>query len=229
MNTTVGDLMTKDVLTVSPSATFKEVVGLINQRRVSALPVVTESGRLVGIVSEADLLLKEELPELAVHHLLESRTRRKERAKAEAEVASDVMTSPAISVTAEVLVADAARLMHHKSIKRLPVVGPLGDLIGIISRSDLLRVFLREDDEIATEIRDDVILRTMSIDPTELEVVVSEGVVILRGELDRKSDVRIVCSLIGALNGVVSVKSRLTYRYDDDRVPLKGIPVAAPR
>lgn len=216
MRITVGDLMTRGVVTVSPSATFKEMVGLIKGNRISALPVVDLRGRLVGIVSEADLLLKEELSELAVHHLLESRTRRQERAKAVADHAADVMTSPAISVTAEVGVADAARLMHKRGIKRLPVVGPLGELVGIISRSDLLRVFLRPDDEIASEIREELIIRTLWMDPTDLDIAVSGGVVTLRGQVDRLSDAQLLSSLASSVNGVVSVVNELRHRFDDE-------------
>ena len=229
MRTTVGDLMTKDVFTVTPVATFKEMVGLINERRVSALPVVEFSGELVGIVSETDLMFKEELPELSVHHLLESKTRRRERGKAAAEVAADVMSSPAISTRPDLSVADAARLMHEKGIKHLPVVGPTGRLVGIISRSDLLKVFLREDHEIEAEIRDDLIRKTMWMDPEGFELTVSDGVVALRGEVDRKSEVRILSSMIGAINGVVSVDNALTYRYEDERAGFHGLSLALHR
>ena len=150
MHSLVKDLMTTPVVTVAPEIPFKEIVACLAEHRVSAVPVVDDSRRVLGVVSEADLLLKEEFPEgPAGGRLFQGRRHRMDRAKAAGDTAVELMTAPAITIGPDATVAEAARLQHRHQIKRLPVVDPAGPLLGIVSRADLLKVFLRADAEIA--------------------------------------------------------------------------------
>jgi CBS-domain-containing membrane protein len=213
MNTTVSDVMTTDVVVVDRSARFKDVARLMAHHRVSAIPVVEDGGRLVGIVSEADLLLKETGG--ADIRRFERGGRHRERTKAEAVSASELMTSPVVSIGPDASVRDAARVMHRERVKRLPVIDAAGVVIGIVSRRDLLKVFLRSDDEIVSEIRDEVLRRSLWMDPNQLDVMARGGVVFLRGEVERASLVPILVGIVRAVDGVVDVVSDLTSAFDD--------------
>jgi CBS-domain-containing membrane protein len=218
MKRVVEDVMTRTVVVVREQAPFKEVVRLMDEYRVSALPVVDATARLVGIVSEGDLLLKEgQASEDGVddRHVLPSRRRRTERAKSEATVAADLMTSPVVTVAARTSLPDAARLMHRHAIKRLPVVSSDGFLEGIVSRADLLKVFLRTDEEIRREVAEDVVQRTMWIEPDTVRVQVADGVVQLQGELEQKSLVPVLADMVRRVEGVVDVQNQLTFDVDD--------------
>jgi CBS domain-containing protein len=217
VKTTVADLMTTDVLWVDETASFKQIVELIEQHRISALPVVDDQRRVIGVVSEADLLLKEDRTDLEEHHVFESRRRREERGKAGGTSAKKLMSSPAVTIGPEANVRDAAKLMHDRRVKRLPVVDGNGRLVGVISRSDVLRVFLRSDDEIRHEIVEDVIHHTMLLDAPTLVISVADGVVTATGEVDRKSDAQILTRLSAAVAGVVAVESHIRYRFDDEK------------
>jgi CBS domain-containing protein len=215
MKPTVSHVMTRGVVTVDALAPFKEVVRLMQEHRVSALPVVDTDGVLVGIVSEGDLILKED-PELGGGgHLFESRRHAKDRSKAAGKSAYELMSTPVISVAPDASLGEAARKMHRAEVKRLPVVDAHGHLVGIVSRADLLRVFLREDAEIALEIRDDVIRRTLWIDPDTIRIVVREGVVTMQGQIERRSLLPILERLVASIEGVVAVDDRLSYAVDD--------------
>jgi CBS domain-containing protein len=208
--------MTQDVVTVGEETPFKELVEVMADTKISALPVVDADGRVVGVVSEADLMLRQEFPEGPPEgQLFEGRRRRQARAKAAGTTAVEVMTSPAIIVGPDASIAEAARLLHRHRIKRLPVVDPAGPLLGIVSRADLLKVFVRADAEIAAEVRQQVLRRTVCIDPDTVAVEVRDGVVTLSGELERSSLTRVVVSLVRGLDGVVDVVDRLTYELDD--------------
>jgi CBS-domain-containing membrane protein len=208
--------MTTDVCTVDLETPFKRVAQLLAERRVSALPVLDGDGRVVGVVSEADLLLKEEFPEgPAGGGLFEGRRRRAARAKAAGDTAAELMTSPAVTVGPDAAVAEAARLLHRHGVKRLPVVDPAGPLLGIVSRADLLKVFLRPDDEIAADVRQDVLARSLWVDPDGIGVDVRDGVVTLTGQLELRSQVTIAVSLVHALDGVVDVVDELDFEVDD--------------
>ena len=217
MKTTVAELMTTEVLSVHETAGFKQMVELIEQHRISALPVVDAHRRVLGVVSEADLLLKEGQLDLQRHHVFESHRRREEREKASGTAARELMSSPAVTIGSEASIRDAAKLMHDRGIKRLPVVDGEGKLVGIISRSDVLRVFLRSDAEIRREIVDDVIQRIMFLDAPTLVIDVADGLVTATGEVDRKSDAQILTRLSAGVPGVVGVASHLRYRYDDEK------------
>jgi CBS-domain-containing membrane protein len=214
---TVADLMTEKVVSIAGATPFKEIVALIREHRVSALPVVDESGRVVGIVSEADLLLKEEQGELGERRLLESSRRHAERRKAAALTAAHLMTAPAVTIKPTATVAAAATLMHGQKVKRLPVVDEEGRLVGIVSRSDLLKVFLRRDEEIEREVLHDLALLVLWLEPSKLNVKSRGGVVTLAGEVPRLTDARFLAKLALELDGVVGVVDELTYRIDDTR------------
>ncbi|HZC99633.1 MAG TPA: CBS domain-containing protein [Actinomycetes bacterium] len=215
----VRDVMTQDVVTITEQEPFVEIVRLMAVHKVSALPVVDGAGRVVGIVSEADLLRKEEYQdEQNGQHLLEGRRRRAARAKAAGRTAGELMSVPVVTIRAEATVPTAAKLLAQHGIKRLPVVDETGRLVGVVSRADLLRLFLRPDEEIRREILDEVLLQSMWIDPSTVTVAVHDGIVTLAGRLERKSLVPMVVHLTRRVPGVVDVIGRLTFELDDDRL-----------
>jgi len=216
MKRTVSDVMTRTVVTVSAFAPFKDIVRRMQDYRVSAVPVVDEDDIVLGIVSEGDLILKEDADLEGKPRFLDGARRRQDRSKAGGRIALELMTAPAITIGPDAALGEAARLMHRHAVKRLPVVDPHGGLIlGIVSRSDLLKVFLRGDAEIAQEIREDVIRRTLWIDPNTIHVVVRDGVVTMEGQLERRSLLPIVERLVLSTEGVVAFESRLSYPPDD--------------
>lgn len=220
----VEDVMTRTVVVVTDSSPFKDVVRKMQEYRVSAVPVVDDAGRLVGIVSEGDLILKED-PELEGEpRFLEGREHRAAREKHAGLVAGQLMTVPVVTVTPEASLGEAARLMHRHQVKRLPVVGPDGGVLGIVSRADLLKVFLREDAEIAREVREDVIRRTLWIEPSTIRVMVRHGVVSMEGQIERRSLIPVLTGLVQSVEGVVGVEDRLTY-LEDDTVPSHELPL----
>jgi CBS domain-containing protein len=224
MSWTVASVMTRDVVTVAPSATFKEVAGRLHERGVSAVPVVDAGNRVVGIVSEADLLLKEERPASPPGgHLLDPHG---EAARARARNAAALMTSPAVTLGSDATLTEAARLMHRRHVKRLPVVDAVGVLVGIVSRGDLLTAFLRSDESIAVEVRDGVVAGTLAIEPDGLEIGVGDGVVRLDGEVETRSLARILVRLVAAVEGVVGVDDRLRWRLDDTGIRPEMPPLA---
>ncbi len=207
--------MTTRVHVASPFAPFKMLVRLIEENRVSAIPIVDQLGVPIGIVSETDLLLKERRLELeSSHDLLHVQKRRNERAKAAGMVASEVMTSPAMTIPSDTSLSEAARLMQEKNVRRLVVVDPFGRISGIVSRSDLLQVFLRTDEELREEIAGELIPAVLLSPDDAVGVEVSWNVATLTGEVDRKSDAEILTRLTKELDGVVGVVNNLSYRWD---------------
>jgi CBS domain-containing protein len=214
---TVADLMTRETVTVTPGTPFKEVVQALEAHHISAVPVVAD-GEIVGIVSEADLLPKEERMVRRFGPLLEGPKHRRSRVKAEGATAAEVMTTSVVAVSPQASVAEAARLMDRHTVKRLPVVEG-GRLVGIVSRADLLRVFLIDDEEVRRRIVDGIVTGFPLLEPNDVDVTVSAGVVSLRGRLERRTDVDILERLVAAMEPVVRVDNALTYQLDD-RKPL---------
>lgn len=213
---TVRDVMTEDVAVVRPSTPFKEVARMLADRGVSAVPVVDENDRLAGVVSEADLLYKEEYgKEEARFRLLASPDERTARSKATADVAGQLMTSPAVTISPDASLVAAAKLMDQRRVKRLPVLDAGGRLIGIVSRADLIKTFLRDDDEIREEVIRDVFMRVLWAEPEKFEVTVDDGVVTVSGELQLRSSTVIAVRLTRKVDGVVDVIDKLTYVIDD--------------
>ncbi|MDQ6855737.1 MAG: CBS domain-containing protein [Candidatus Dormibacteraeota bacterium] len=207
--------MTRDVVTVLPTATFHEMTGLMNEKGISALPVVDHQGVLLGIVSEADLLLKESPPRARRHRLREGRRQAELRRKAEAVDAAGALTTPVVSIGSGASMAAAVRLLQARGIKRLVVMGVDNRLVGIVSRHDLLAGFSRSDDEIRTDIVDGVIPRWLLVDPVHVHVEVRGGVVRLDGTVERRSDAELLPHLVRGLDGVVDVDSTLEFSFDD--------------
>ncbi len=210
----VSDVMTQTVAAVGRGAGFKEIVRLLEQWKVSALPVLEGESRVVGIVSEADLLPKEELRDSEPDRSV--RFGRVELAKARAVTAGELMTSPAVTVHADATLAEAARIMVHAHVKRLPVVDDHGMLQGIVSRADLLKVFLREDEEIAEEVRREVIASLFPSPLSPIQVTVRDGVVKVSGRAKDIALIPTAARMVRAVEGVVDVEFDLT---DPHRTP----------
>ncbi|WP_042365677.1 CBS domain-containing protein [Streptacidiphilus neutrinimicus] len=205
----VSDVMTQTVVSVGQDALFKEIVALMDQWQVSALPVTAGEGRVVGVVSEADLLPKEEFRD-AEPSRPEQLRRLGDMAKAGAVSAAELMTSPAVTVHADATLAQAAREMARHHVKRLPVVDRWGVLAGIVSRADLLKVFLRPDEEIAEEVRREVVAYLFGGDAPSVVVHVTGGVVTLTGQLSDPTLVPVATRLARAVEGVVDVEWEVT-------------------
>jgi CBS domain-containing protein len=216
MHSLVKDLMTTQVVTVGPETPFKEIVARLAEHRVSALPVVDDHGRVLGVVSEADLLLKEEFPDPDQDiPLFWTKRRRLERDKAAATTARDLMSIAVVSIAPEATAAEAARRMHTAKVKRLPVLGQGGRLVGIISRSDLLKVFNRPDQALRREILDEVIVGEFMMDPDRFFIQVHEGVAVLEGRVERRSLLPPLVRAVRGVEGVVQVEDRLAWDLDD--------------
>ena len=216
MHSLVKDLMTTQVLTVAPETPFKRIVARLAEHRVTALPVVDDQGWVLGVVSEADLLLKEEFPDPDQDiPLFWTRRRRMERAKAAASTAADLMTVDVVSISGDASVPEAARSMHTAKVKRLPVMDERGRLVGIISRADLLKVFSRPDEDIRREILDQVIVGELMLDPSRFFIQVHDGVVTLEGRVERLSVLPWVVRAVRGVEGVVRVENRLASDIND--------------
>ncbi|MGB2569948.1 CBS domain-containing protein [Micromonospora citrea] len=222
----VQDVMTTQVAAVREGTAYREIVDLLTGRHVTAVPVVDGARRVLGVVSEADLLHKVEL--LGQPHerrIFPSRHDREARAKAGATLAVDLMTAPPVCVSPDTTVTEAARIMDRRQVKRLPVTDDLGRLVGIVTRGDLLRVHLRPDADIRRDVVGDVLHRVLGVADDTVEVTVHGGVVTLTGQLDRWSSVHLALRLTARVSGVVEVVDALGYAIDD--APLGALRVAA--
>ena len=205
----VSDVMTRRVVAVGRAAPFKEIARTLEQWNVSAMPVLEGEGRVIGVVSEADLLPKEEFRD-SDPGLYEQRGRLSEAAKAGAVTAEELMSTPAVTVHPGVTLSQAARIMAVRHVKRLPVVDDEGMLQGIVSRADLLKVFLRPDEEIEEEVRRTVVSYLFPAFSHAIHVNVREGVVTLRGNIRDTSLISFAVRLVRAVEGVVDVEPQLT-------------------
>ncbi|HWO61063.1 MAG TPA: CBS domain-containing protein [Umezawaea sp.] len=213
----VDQVMTRDVVTVRMATPFKELVELLDAKGFGALPVVDGENRPIGVVSGADLLAKEEFlggtaPSPA---LLAGKARRDRWRKAHGVLASEVMTSPVVTVAPEASVSAAARQLARSGVRRLFVVDPTGALVGVVARRDLLGLFLRDDEELRADVLRHVLHGVLLADPATFEVAVEGGVVSVRGRLERRSETELAVRLIRAMPGVVDVVPGLTYGWDD--------------
>jgi CBS domain-containing protein len=209
----VEDVMTREVWTVRSETSLKEAAEILAQRHVSGLPVVDAEDHVVGVLSEGDILFKErglqqkrglldrwlDLPLPDITSKLEART------------AGEAMSAPAVTIGRKRPLTEAANTMIEEGVNRLPVVDAEGKLIGVISRADLVRAFVRSDDEIAREIEEDVIRRTLWIAPESIEVTVVHGEVRLTGEVETKADAELIPAFVQRVPGVVSVLSKLRW------------------
>ncbi|KAA9153482.1 CBS domain-containing protein [Amycolatopsis acidicola] len=199
--------MTRDVHTVPPEAEFKDIARLLARERISAVPVVAGDGTVLGVVSEADLLPKQQRAP--------GRHARRWRHKAEASLARDLMTSPARTVDIGAPLAEVVRQLLDAGVRRLFVLDD-GKLAGVLARRDVVGVFLRGDEELAAEIEDEVFHRALLADPGRYSITVVNGDVTLLGRLERKSAVRAAGELSALIPGVLSVCNRLDYVWDDE-------------
>ncbi len=208
----VRHVMTSPVVTVREDTPVKEVAEVLLRHRISGVPVVSAAGELVGIVTEADLLYKE-LPEPAGRWPF--RQDPADARKRGGLTARDLMTRPVRTVEEDAPLREAARLMAQWRVNRLPVVRE-GRLVGIVSRADVIKALARDDTELERAVRESL-LRDLWVDPATVQVRVEEGVVHLEGTVDRWSDKELVERWVAGIDGVVSVRSALTYRVDDRR------------
>lgn len=214
-HSTISEVMTRDVVTVRPDTPFKEITSVLSTHGISAVPVADARGAPMGLVSEADLLRKQVDQPDKYGEQAAPPGQPKERAKARAENAAGLMTTPVVTAHADWPVAQAARTMDRHRVRRLLVVDETDRIIGIVSRSDLLRVFLRPDEEIREEIRDDVLEGMLRLGGTEVQVQVHDGVVTLRGEVENRSTAEIAERLAKGVDGVVTVRPMIDYTVDD--------------
>lgn len=218
-NNLVRDVMTSDVVSVREHAPFKEIVDTLATRRVSAVPVVDADEKVLGVVSESDLLAKVVTggdPRIRVGrgHAEKAEGRR----KSHAETARELMHTPAVTVRPEASVVHAARIAAIEHVRRLPVVDAAGRLVGIVTRSDLLRVFLRDDREIREHI-ETLFAEQFCIDTSALDIAVRDGVVTLTGQVERRGLIRPLLDAVRTTAGVVGVHDDLHYRFDDTFTP----------
>ncbi|RDI34298.1 CBS domain-containing protein [Lentzea flaviverrucosa] len=217
---TVSSLMTREVISADIDSSFKELVQLLEGNKISALPVL-DGGYPVGVVSEADLVPKEEFRGGTedAPGLFGGRAARHRWEQAAGLTAKDVMTSPVRSISPDATASAAARELAEAGVRRLFVMDGDGALVGVLSRRDLLKLYLREDDELRTTIRDEIFGRTLWVDPDTVDVEVTDGVVALQGRLERQSEIDIADHLVRALPGVVDVQNRLRPEWNDTTLP----------
>ncbi len=211
----VGELMTSAVVCVRPDVSFKEIARLLAEHDITSVPVLDDQDRPLGVVSEADLLRHEATVEDPAGLLPAPSLTDRDRARSLATTAQGLMSSPAVCARPEWTVVEAARLMDRRGCKRLVVVDEAGRRIGVVSRSDLLRVFLRHDPAIREEIRHDVLVKILGLSVDEIDVQVHEGQVTLAGTLEHRSVATALAGLCRGVDGVVSVTENLRYRSDD--------------
>ena len=215
----VQDVMTREVLTIGVEASIRDVARVLVEHGISGLPVCDVERHVLGVVSEADILFKEHDPETSVRpRRLGRRTKAgaAAAAKARARTAGEAMTTPALTVSPYRSVAEAARLMTEHGVNRLPVVNH-EQLVGIVTRADLVRAFTRTDAEIETEISEELVERMLWLDPGIVEVAVERGHVTLGGRLPTRSDAEVLVRLAARVPGVVSVESGVSWAVDDTR------------
>jgi CBS domain-containing protein len=210
MGSTVADVMTRRVVAVREAASFKEMVVKMRDSRVSALPVIDGAGRVIGVVSEADMLNKE--ADLAAGPgTLASLLRFSDREKAAGVTAAELMTRPPVTIGPGAPVAEAARLMRDRRVKRLPVISGTGHLVGILSRADVLRVFARPDADIRREAGEEVIAQTFLADAPSIAATVHDGIVTLIGRAETSQIGHDLAEAIRHIDGVVAVRDELNY------------------
>ena len=230
---TVRDIMTHPVQSVRPETPLKEVARLLIDRRISGLPVVDDGGKVLGVVSEGDLLMKNQ-DHGAVHHrplariFGESEETRRVLAKVEARTAGDAMTTPAITIDAGRPVNAAATLMVEHKVNRLPVTED-GRLAGIVTRADVVRTFVRSDEDLAEAIREEVLVRALWMDPAGFTVEVVDGIATVTGRVRRRSTAAMIEPMIEMLPGIIAVSTDVKWSEDDSTIDAPGPDYFSPK
>lgn len=217
----VRDVMTREVVSVNEDAAYKEIVAALALIRASAVPVIDASGRVLGVVSESDLVARVITGAVSGERLPGKHGERRDiRRKSGADTAGTLMTAPPVTIRPNASIVEAARTAAKAHVRRVPVVDDQGVLVGIVARSDLLKVYLRDDDEISEHITKEVLTSRFCTDPASIEVTVHDGVVTLAGQLERRMQIAPLVEATRAVAGVVSVHDKLTYRVDDKTFPV---------
>jgi CBS domain-containing protein len=224
----VRDLMTNAVITVPPEMPLKEVGTILSQCGISGVPVVDEGGRVVGIVSEGDILFKERGPSerKRMFAWLSQALGTDDQLKRGARTAAQAMTAPAKTIAPWRPASAAAAQMLDEGVNRLPVVDDDGGLVGIVTRADLVRAFVRSDAEIKREIREEVLERALLLEtPAAVTVTVEEGKVSLDGTLRRRTDAELAADLVTRVPGVVGVDSSIEWQEDNRKQHSPPLPL----
>ena len=217
MSATVRDVMTTGVIAVRGDTSFKEMAAMLGSSRVSGFPVIDRAGKVLGVVSETDMLIKE--ADRASHPEVFGGLRRsRDLQKAAGVTAAELMTSPPVTIGPEEPVQHAAFLMYDRAVERLPVVDEAGHLVGIVSQVDVLSIFSRPDEEIRREVTDLVTQPNFLIDPEDLEVTVEDGIVTLYGRPLTGQIGRDVIEAVRHIEGIVAVRDQLGPANEDDRL-----------
>jgi CBS domain-containing protein len=221
MNSTVKDVMSTHVIAVRQNASYKDMAAMLHEQRVSAFPVLDDHNKVIGVVSESDLLTKEAL-EGTVPGMAQSMMSQREHARASAVTAAELMTKPPVTIGPDASVTQAARLMYSRRVKRLPVTSDDGTLIGIVTRADVLSVYSRPDADIQHEIIQDLIVGKFLCDPARFTVAVTDGIVTVEGAPETTLAGRGIIEGARHVEGAVAVRDRLTYPHDTPTAPTGG-------
>jgi CBS-domain-containing membrane protein len=215
--TTVADVMTTDVVSVGPDTGFDDVARALGEHHVRVVPVLDGAGHVLGVVSEADLMgtMEQGDPEVPERRGWHLPTRR----PGHPTTARELMSRPVIGVAPDASVAEAARTLRNRKLGWLAVVEP-GEpgcerLAGVLTRSDLLAAFVRDDAELRSEIVDTLLARLLKVDPSRVDVRVVDGVVTILGQVSTRSEARLAVDFVQRLEGVVAVDDQLTYEVDE--------------
>ncbi|WP_280448828.1 CBS domain-containing protein [Nocardia brasiliensis] len=215
-----GDVMTRDVVSVWASTSFQQIVRTLAEQDISAVPVLGPRGRVLGVVTEADLLARPAKAGGALRGVVQFLLRRNEFARrSPALTAADLMTAPAVTVQPELTLTAVSALLARRGLEHLPVVDADGRLVGTVSRKDLLSVYLRDDAELADEIGTEVLLHAMCLAPQDVSVEVVDGIVTLRGRVERRSMLDVITALTATVDGVVDVHNDIVAEVDDTHLP----------
>jgi len=209
---TVCDLMTSEVATVTPTMSLRDAAALLAAKGISGVPVLNTENEVVGVLSEADIVVKaggEVARNRLLGWLLEPDLDLDDKIRA--ETVDDAMTAPPVTISPKRPVHEAARLMVSENVNRLPVVDK-GKLVGIVTRADIVRAFTRSDAELLDEIRQDILHRTFWLEPGRVTVNIVDGHVTLRGEVETEADRELLPNFVARVPGVISVDADLSCR-----------------
>jgi CBS domain-containing protein len=226
-HTTVADVMSTNVISARPADTFAQLAMTLRNAAIRAVPVVDEDGRLRGVVSEADLMAAVAHTEGDARHWWRPRhiRRRSPQAKAGAATAAELMTTDVETVAPATRLPAAARSMIDGHLSWMPVCDEANRVVGVLARTDVLTVFLRDDASIRAEIVDDILRYVLLADPSAVRVEVAGGVVTLTGDLDTRLDVQVAVRLIERVEGVAAVVDHLHYRTDERATNTRATPM----